>query len=164
MTSIRRRCEQLVKQLEIPEPFNAEVFYAQIGACRGKKLCILPGTLRSGGPSGFWLGTANADYIVYEENTSPLHRMHIILHEIGHILCDHQSAHTTKLADFASHLDGALVERLLKREHGDSREEQEAELIAYLIHSKIDSVGRSRRPTGTENLMSSIERITETLI
>ena len=71
MTSIRRRCEKLVKALKIPDPFDAEAFYAQIGAYRGKKLHTLPCSLRFGGPSGFWIGTAAADYIVYEENTSP---------------------------------------------------------------------------------------------
>lgn len=164
MTSIRRRCEKLVKALKIPDPFDAEAFYAQIGAYRGKKLHTLPCSLRFGGPSGFWIGTAAADYIVYEENTSPLHRMHIILHEIGHILCDHESAHSATLDGLASHLDGGLVKRLLAREHNDSREEQEAELIAYLIHSKIDAAGRSQRVVGAEDAMSGIERIAQTFI
>jgi hypothetical protein len=164
MTSIRRRCEQLVKALDIPDPFEAELFYAQIGTYRRKKLLTLPVGLRADGPSGFWIGTATTDYIVYEKNTSPLHRMHIILHEVGHILCDHQSAGSAPLDGFASHLDDALVERLLAREHGNSTEEQEAELIAYLIHSKIAAAERSRRPSGAEGSPSSIERIAETFI
>lgn len=164
MTSIRRRCEQLVKALDIPDPFDAEVFYAQIGVYRKKKLLTLPLSLRADGPSGFWIGTATTDYIVYEKNTSPLHRMHIILHEIGHILCDHQSAESAPLDGLVSHLDDALVERLLAREHCDSTDEQEAELMAYLIHSKIAATGRTRRPIAVEGLPTSVERIAETFV
>ena len=76
------------------------------------------------------------DYIVYEAGTSRLHREHIILHEVGHLLSDHGT--TTVLEPRTSRallpsLDPDLVDRVLGRTHYSAAEEQEAELIASLI-------------------------------
>ncbi len=54
----------------------------------------LPEEAAATGACGLWLGTDNADYVFYEARTAPLHREHIILHEIGHVLCDHHRSIT----------------------------------------------------------------------
>ncbi|WP_265444804.1 ImmA/IrrE family metallo-endopeptidase [Flexivirga meconopsidis] len=33
--------------------------------------------------------TADIDYVIVESQTSPDHQQHILLHELGHLLCDH---------------------------------------------------------------------------
>ncbi|MER7406717.1 hypothetical protein ABT373_30670 [Streptomyces sp. NPDC000070] len=78
-------------------------------------------------PSGMWVATAQADYVLYEEQTSPMHQRHIILHEIGHMVCGHPSA-----AGIA-----------LRMRYSD-RQEQEAELMASLI---METAARSSPPS-----------------
>ncbi|WP_162562076.1 ImmA/IrrE family metallo-endopeptidase [Salinispora vitiensis] len=41
------------------------------------------------GVCGLWVTTATKDYIAFERQTSPAHQDHIVLHELGHILCGH---------------------------------------------------------------------------
>lgn len=78
-----------------------------------------------------------ADDVIYvEEKTSRLHRDHIVLHEIGHLLRDHPGpggAHP--LARVLPDLSPELIERLLTRTAYTTDEEQEAELIASLIRT-----------------------------
>jgi hypothetical protein len=134
--SIRRRCRDLVAQLEIPRPFTAERLAQRISASRGRPLDLLPVPMPSEAPSGIWFATADRDVIVYEQYTSPLHQEHIKLHELGHLLCGHEpiaatSTQTSRLL-FAD-LDPQVVRRSLHRSHYTAREEQEAELVASLV-------------------------------
>src|SRR6185436_10468256 len=56
---------------------------------RASALHLLPKQTRLG-PCGVWLSLPEVDYVFYEPETSQLHREHIILHELGHLLCEHQ--------------------------------------------------------------------------
>ncbi|MGW3207575.1 regulator component [Streptomyces sp. NPDC001135] len=108
----------------------------------------LPEEVAATGVCGLWMGTDNADYIFYEARTAPLHREHIILHEIGHVLCDHHRGATRRAEDLTGPLVGDLkanvVNRLMARTSYTTSEEQEAEMIASLIQS----AGKPGRPSG----------------
>ncbi|MFJ2582267.1 hypothetical protein [Kitasatospora aureofaciens] len=95
----------------------------------------MPYSLPVPGPFGVWLGTASADYILYQQETSKIHQDHIILHEVGHILADHQSDDTDD--DFwrqmAPDLSLDAVRRALRRTSYDQEHEREAELVATII-------------------------------
>lgn len=99
----------------------------------------LPEEAAATGACGLWLGTDNADYVFYEARTAPLHREHIILHEIGHVLCDHHRSITDDGDDLTDRLlEGLqphLVRRVMARTSYTTTEEQEAEMIASLIQS-----------------------------
>lgn len=133
---IRRRCQALVAELDIPVPFNAYTLCARIAARRGRAIRLRAVAMAVESPCGIWLSTADCDYIFYEERTSRLHQEHIVAHEIGHMLCNH---HATTIFQpeiarlLLPSLDPKLVNRVLSRTRYPLAEEQEAEMIASLI-------------------------------
>jgi hypothetical protein len=91
-------------------------------------------------PCGLWVSTDQQDYVFFQEATSGPHRLQIILHEIGHLLCEHHTGPV--LGDNISallvpDLDPKLIRTMLGRSHYSQAEEQEAETIATLILSEV---------------------------
>ncbi|MFF3322697.1 hypothetical protein [Streptomyces sp. NPDC002889] len=93
-------------------------------------------------PHGLWVSAATQDYVVFEERLAPIHQHQVILHEIGHVICDHEgspvmTAEASRL--ILPSLDPALVRRVLGREHSHSEAEMEAELVGSLIGRQIST-------------------------
>lgn len=136
----RRECESLVEGLDIPEPFDLESLCQHLGAQRQRPIVLMPTAMAFGNLCGLWLGTARADYVFYEENTSRLHQKHIVCHEIGHILRQHSASRTLN-SDIARALTAAVepgeVQRVLGRDTYNDDQEFEAELIATLIMRRV---------------------------
>ncbi|MFC5919079.1 hypothetical protein [Streptomyces pulveraceus] len=98
---------------------------------------------------GLWLSTETDDHIFFETRTSPLHQEHIVLHEIGHLLFDHQMLGDGDHAGIGAllpDLSPRLVQRLLARTNYSTRQEQEAEMLASLIRTHAAARGRGRGP------------------
>jgi hypothetical protein len=77
----------------------------------------------------------SADYVFFENATSPLHREHIILHELGHLLRDHapkEIIDNRVLRLLLPTLDIDVIRRVMGRTSYSAVEEQEAEMIASL--------------------------------
>ncbi|MET9451139.1 regulator component [Streptomyces cinerochromogenes] len=125
----------------MPRSLSLDAVCARVEELRGRPLVLreLPEEAAATGACGLWLGTDNADYVFYEARTAPLHREHIILHEIGHVLCDHHRSITDDGDDLTDRLlEGLqphLVRRVMARTSYTTTEEQEAEMIASLIQS-----------------------------
>lgn len=139
LRELRRRCESRLRALALPDPFDLEEFCQSLANLRGRSLYVRSAT--SGlGPYGLWIATASADYILYAEDTSPLHRLHIILHELSHILWNH---HPVPLDDLSipeglfSNLRPETVLRLLQRAVYSTDEEREAEMLATLLLARV---------------------------
>ncbi|MEU3455594.1 ImmA/IrrE family metallo-endopeptidase [Micromonospora sp. NPDC006766] len=88
IAQLRREIAPLVALYAPPKPWDVASYVEAIGRSRDRPIYLLP-TDTKGGVCGLWMPTAQADYIAYERHTSPAHSEHIILHEVGHILCDH---------------------------------------------------------------------------
>src|SRR5437660_12929755 len=84
-----RRCEALVRALEMPAPFDMRALCRNVSKRTGRPIRLEPVSLPSDGPCGLWICAATADYIFFEKQTSLLHQEHIIAHELGHLLRDH---------------------------------------------------------------------------
>ncbi|QRP44470.1 hypothetical protein [Amycolatopsis sp. FDAARGOS 1241] len=151
-----RRCRRLAGTPVVPEPFDAGEFVAGIAADRGRPIELMPVNAPSGGPCGLLMSTARADYILYPTNTTALHRRHILLHEVGHLLCGHVGSDAG--ADGAAidaavsrvlmpNLSPELVRRVLGRTTYSAVEEQEAELVASLIAQRV---ARAQAPRPAE--------------
>lgn len=134
---LRRRCQRVVAGLDIAAPLDVRALCRQVASRRGRPIQLVP---MDAGPglSGLWLATPTTDYIAYEASTSPLHRDHIILHELGHLLCNHAAAEL--VAGDYGHLlpsvDAGVVRSVLGRATHADDQEREAELIAALIHQR----------------------------
>ncbi|WP_328607285.1 hypothetical protein OG943_46695 [Amycolatopsis sp. NBC_00345] len=149
-----RRCRRLAATAALPEPFDSERFVAGIAADRGRPIELMPVNTPSGGPCGLLMSTERADYILYPTNTTALHRRHILLHEVGHLLCGHvgsdAGADGAAIDSAASRqlmpsLSAELVRRVLGRTTYTAVEEQEAELVASLIAQRV-ARGSGTRP------------------
>jgi hypothetical protein len=137
---VRTVCEQRLRELTLPEPFSLERLRQALQFERGRPLFIRPwpATRPSDAPLAIWVASDQADMILYAPDVTPTHREHIILHEIAHILLDHklsddEDATRVLLPD----LDPAVVHRILGRTSFDSRQEQEAELLATMIVQEV---------------------------
>ena len=84
--STMRRCAAVARELALPAPFTMD----ELGTClerrRRRSVRLLPMVMEPGAPSGVWLGTPDTDYLYYEEQTSPFHQAHIVLHLAGRML------------------------------------------------------------------------------
>jgi hypothetical protein len=143
---LRRRLRETVDGLPIPHPFDVTELCRTVGRRRGRELLVLPITTPGASPCGVWIAGASADYIFYEQDTSLLHRTHIILHELGHIVCGH-AGRLVSAEEYARlllpDLDARLVRTVLGRGGYSGRQEREAELIAATVWARVHRIGRA---------------------
>jgi hypothetical protein len=161
--TVRRRCEARLRHISIPIPFDIAIFTDAIANRRGRPIALQP-IRQSGEVSGAWVSMHSVDIVFFEERTSPLHRLHIIVHELSHVLCDHHG--------IALDIDGlqsllrspAPVKRLraLQRTQYSDEEEQEAEILATLIleyanHAQANIATGDPHIAGTLRLLDNLE-------
>ncbi|SOD75184.1 hypothetical protein SAMN05892883_4390 [Jatrophihabitans sp. GAS493] len=134
---LRRSCEQRIRDLGLGVPFDPVALCVIVQQRRGRSLRILPKPADlTGGPCGLWLCTEHEDVVFVDESTSELHQLHILLHEIGHLLCDHSMLTETGdgfAAEFLPDLDPAVVRWTLSRHEYVEEQEREAEMLATLL-------------------------------
>ncbi|MFJ8313015.1 MULTISPECIES: ParH-like protein [unclassified Streptomyces] len=116
--------------MELPVPFDAFRLAETVARRRGRPIDLMPAAWQPGVPCGLLVTAEVADYIVYAADTSPLHQQHILVHELSHLLCEHDGALSTGLVP---HLSPELVGRVLGRTVYSQPQEQEAELLASLV-------------------------------
>ncbi|WP_159073478.1 hypothetical protein [Streptomyces sp. RTd22] len=142
--------EELLASIDIPEPFEIEAFCNKIAEQRERPLYLhsVPGISGTDAPCGIWIATDVADHVFHEAATTPLHRDHIILHEISHMLLGHstiaEGAQSGSNSLFSG-IDPATVISLLNRASYATEDERDAERLAGLIASKADISSPRRR-------------------
>lgn len=154
---LRRRCQKAIAQVALPEPFSARELCARLAEERNRPLELLPLPKPTvpGTPSGMWLATEAGDYIFYDAQTSALHQEHIIVHEIGHMMCDHRSAGDgQRLYRQLDITDPRSVRTVLPRIRYSDVQEQEAEMIASLI---LEAAGRIPAPARLSGTLGGLE-------
>ncbi|MFS8104944.1 hypothetical protein LFM09_48370 [Lentzea alba] len=157
--SLRRRSRDRLAGFEVPKPFTIEALCAKVSAGRGRTLYLhpLPYTGAADLPCGMWVSTDKADHIFHARGASALHQQNIILHEIGHMLCDHSLADDENgLTALLGDLDPAMVRRVLLRTRYSTPEEQEAEMVAALIREQAGWTAGSGRPDGALGLLDDV--------
>jgi hypothetical protein len=163
--SVRARCEARLRELELPDPFDAAAFCALLAARRGRPIVLQPFRSRAG-PCGLWVATPSADVVLYEQDTSPLHRQHIILHEASHIVCGHRPL-LLPPSELASLLLPDLhpdwVGRVLRRAVYSREEEREAEVLASLILERAAPAPPSAAPPPDAPTARTLARLEATL-
>jgi hypothetical protein len=156
---LRRYCGKIIRDLDLPQPFTAEALCEQIAEQRGSPIRLKPLPLPTppDTPTGMWLATKRGDYIYYDAQTSGLHRLHIILHEIGHMLCEHDEVGLEDNQYLYRRLeegDPVWIRQILPRIRYSSRQEQEAEMVATLL---LERAGRLPAPSPLTGLWAQLE-------
>lgn len=154
---LRKRCDQLLKDIAVPDPFELDEFVTTVGRRRGRpvRVVTLPdgseGVLRAMGRStgtvcGLLVQLVAEDLIVVEP-TDWVHRVHVGLHEIAHLVCGHLSnpPRGTAVGLFPD-LDESLVRAVFGRSTYNEPQEREAEGLASLLSARLlVPSGRARR-------------------
>jgi hypothetical protein len=135
---VRRRCRARLRQLTLPEPFDLTELCRSVSISRGQPLHVrgIPGPASRARPCGIWIATDDDDWIFVDRQTSPLHRQHIVLHELAHMLCGHAAGDLPEndmLRRLFPDLSPAMVRTVLSRTSYQSESEREAEVLASLI-------------------------------
>ncbi|WP_407836334.1 hypothetical protein ACE1OC_07590 [Streptomyces sp. DSM 116496] len=141
--SLRKRCEAILGRLDLRHPFSLDGLCERIAEQRGRPIRLhpLPKEAAESGVCGLWVGTADVDYVFYEAQTTRLHREHIVLHEIGHILFGHHSLEApVEDSPGAGGADGP-VPTVLGRTNYTTRQEREAEMLASMIRIRTGTRG-----------------------
>lgn len=131
--------------LELPSPFSADALCALVSKRRGRPIVIHESsalTLDVNVPCGLWIELDDVDNILVAKGATPSHRDHIVVHELAHVLYNHQGV-TGKnyLSLTVPNLSPALIRRVLGRGSYGPHEEQQAEVLASVI---MEQVGREQ--------------------
>jgi hypothetical protein len=87
----------------MPATGRVEDLVEAVSAAQEWPVRLLPFDLGRGAPSGLWIATGAADYIVYPSGASAAERTAIICHELSHILLQHEPVgETAQLAQTAA--------------------------------------------------------------
>jgi hypothetical protein len=167
---LRKRSEELLEGLVVPDPFDLDEFAAAVGRRRGKPIRVVdvsPSrgellTVGGGGATmcGLLLQFAGEDIIVVEARDW-VHRVHVGLHEIAHLECGHLGRHPPMSAlRLFPDLDESMVRGVFGRTGYSEVQEREAEGLASLLSARL--IGRSglpaRRAQGDDQVMARLER------
>ena len=141
---VRRRCRARLRELTLPDPFDLTELCRSVSIGRGRPLHVrgIPGPTCRARPCGIWIATDDEDWIFVDQQTSPLHRQHIVLHELAHMLCGHAAGELPEndmLGRLFPDLSPAMVRTVLSRTSYQSEPEREAELLASLILARAQA-------------------------
>lgn len=170
MKDLQSRCEAVVRELDrrigISVPWDINTFLDRLEQDRGRPIELVPFTAPvPGALCGIWVSTDSMDLIYHEEATSPFHQDHIILHEIGHMVCEHTGtdlSHTDHVRGLlATDLIRGQLKTVLGRGAYSAVEEQEAELVATLILERAARPAPAARavPAASPEVAATQQRI-----
>jgi hypothetical protein len=159
---LRRTCKARLAGFEVPRPFSVEALCAQVSRSRDRALHLhrLPFPAAPDLPCGMWISMPDADHVFYAEGAGALHQQNIILHEIGHMLCDHEMDAGGGLAALLTDLDPSVVRRVLMRTRYSTPQEEEAEMTAALILEEAGWSTPEPQPGGTLGNLSAVFGLT----
>jgi hypothetical protein len=153
--AIEARCSRYLARLLPDGPAaSADAICKQVSRLRGRPIQVIvsdPGELDL--PTGLWLHSTRFELIWVDQRTSPLHRIAIAGHELGHMLCEHQPSavdpllHGLELREFAVRhcpdLPGDTISAIMGRcfgaphSHEDWIRELEAEYIGRALVARV---------------------------
>lgn len=158
--TLRRQCRQLLNGLDISAPLDVVELCQRLGDRRKKPIRLMSHPIPMPGPFGCWISTHKADYIFYQQETTPDHQEHIILHELGHVIAEHSSDEhdDSLLQGLYPDLEPGAVRRALRRTAYDTEQEREAETVATIIKewaTVLDHVAMGKTSDNTVDAMGT---------
>ncbi|MGY5009970.1 hypothetical protein ACWCY6_18080 [Streptomyces sp. 900105755] len=147
--------KRVADELIIPQPFNLEVFCANISAQRGRPLLVLPfdSPADTDLPCGIWVGLDTADLVFYEAGAADILKIQIVLHEIAHMLLGHVSPQLHVSGDANDELVtiSEYFRRFLERTSGSEKGLHPDLSIAETMRNEAARIKvAATRPTSTD--------------
>ncbi|TXH56721.1 MAG: hypothetical protein E6Q93_14025 [Burkholderiaceae bacterium] len=142
---------QWVADLDVPHPPACETideFLESISQARGRPITVVDTPMPTRKVCGLWLGFDTADTIVISDQLRGVQRDHVIMHEVAHVVLDHEGVNgdlAGSILDgglFAT-LDSSAVRRVLGRSRRYSEEqERNAELLGTFYQAGTRGLNR----------------------
>ena len=111
---------------------------------RGRPIELVPFDLGAGSPTGLWVATRKADYIVFPVDASSSERTAIICHEVAHMVLEHQAeakAEGESLSQLtalvAPNVDPSVARQFLTRHGYTDSAEAEAEKLGTVLVAQL---------------------------
>lgn len=159
--ALRRRCEELLATVAVPQPCDLYEFVSALGAERGRAIRVvdLPdegtaGAPRKGDrPACGMVAQYPTEDVIFLEPRGWVYRVHVALHEVAHLVCEHRGdgPGLDRLRLFPD-LDPGLVRAVLGRTRYSEPQEVEAEAMASILTERL--IGADARP-GRRNATGS---------
>ncbi len=143
MTDMEARVRHTIRELRYDfRHFTVPDFIAYLKTTRQRDI-ILNAVPLDGGLHGLWVRAETADYVFFDRRTHPIHQVHHILHEVGHMVLGHRPRDLALVLPPA--LLAELTARIARAPHGHCRmwephetlEEREAEYFVQQLQHKI---------------------------
>lgn len=168
--ALRRRCDELLANVAVPEPFDLYKFVSALGDERGRGIRVvdLPDEGAVDGPPerarslcGMVVQFATED-VVFVEPRDWVYRVHVVMHEVAHLVCGHRGD-APGLADLRlfPHLDPSMVRTALGRARYNESQEREAEAMASILTERL--TGHGTRSSNRDGGAGIAQRIEQTL-
>ncbi len=75
----------------LPVPMDLTLLVCSLAASLGKNLQVTGAPFSSGSTTGALIRGSDGDLIIiFDDGADPAHQLHIVLHEVGHLLLEHQ--------------------------------------------------------------------------
>lgn len=171
MRRFRRRFTRILDELEIPSNLDLRAFCEGLRRTHGLDVVLVPVATRPDHGACGWLAHSPDDsrvLVLYEANTSTLHRVLIALHEISHRLLGHEGTEllTDEFLDLvAPDVDLGVARRVLGRSAFTDAQEAEAEMLATMLLTTLMRAGRGRTAAGekTDDTARRVSRLAAVL-
>ncbi|MFG1953729.1 hypothetical protein [Micromonospora sp. NPDC048830] len=142
----KRRSCRLLRRLGValPVPLTVPALVSALEEERGRPIQFVAMTVdEPAGPCGLWVATAEADYVLYNRDSSPVLQVQTTLHELMHIALKHTGAAVVDgVAHLVESVDADGAETMLARSSSsfDQQQEMDAELLATYLGARLDRV------------------------
>ena len=151
LSSVDNRMRELLAEIATDYDFAhfaLDSLQVWIEERRGREILPVPWAMPNG-LFGLWVWGEGVDYVFYDRATYKVHQSHIILHEFAHILCNHgvPKFEGKDIYQYAS--KGFQEGAHLSRSTYSSKEEQEAEKLAFLLKSQAIKNSSTKKNTGS---------------
>lgn len=135
---LRRYTRRELRSLGVEAPLDVDTLCERLAARQQRPITLVPHAMPVPGPSGIWFAAAEADYIVYQSETTTSHQDHIIYHELAHIMAGHGDAWNEEpdvgpWHHLMPNLSRETINRVLLRTCFDDEREREVETIATIL-------------------------------
>jgi hypothetical protein len=132
---------KILQGLGLPKRFSLQALYGAVERNRGQILVIRVAVLPPE-YSALWIQTDRADYIVVAEGLPQLQQNQASVHEMAHMLLEHQPHSVASPDELRAALGLPARMQVLARSgyHYGSEEESEAEALATAICMRLDAV------------------------
>ncbi|MFA4083034.1 hypothetical protein DE4585_02746 [Mycobacteroides salmoniphilum] len=148
LQAIHKQCTRKLADLGLDTLTTVEDIRARASELSERDIQLVPYALSGSGVHGLLVRTDATDYVVYDSDTTTMHREHIILHELSHVMCGHTGASSRELAE------------ILCRESYLDDQEVEAEMLASMMGQRVSP--DSHRPIPVTN--ANLRRILASLV